>query len=115
MSKITTTAGVLVSARAYLSDERRWNRDGAYFERENGRVVSACMVGSLDYIRDLQGDHSTGAIYIDAERTLHIAFREMAGAADAGRAMTKWQDTDATHAEMLAVFDRAVEISREAA
>lgn len=106
---------ILQGAREFLSDGSHWLRDGEYGRHANGSVAHGdatsmagaarcCMIGAC--IRAGWDGNNENA---DPHALLKIAVKEVRPSSY----VIKFNDIEATHAEMLAAFDRAIELAGE--
>ncbi len=99
-----TPREILIAARAVLSGPKAWTKKAfarnTYGVRIRPTAVSAtcfCMIGAIDHVAP------TGPEKFDAKRELTCAI-------PGGRAVTDFNDDPrTTQADVLAVFDRAIE------
>ncbi len=112
MSETTTPTEILQAARDLLTDPRRWTK-GAAARFEDGNTCSAqhpqahsfCSRGALIRVQPAGGYEA----YHGAYRFLEKCVRpEVEGA----EPVTAWNDYyQTTHAEVLAVFDKAIALA----
>lgn len=108
---MNTTADVLRRAKELLSDEGRWNNSGGFAVNANGDraeggtdmpgAVKWCAVGAIAAQRaDGLGTDFASDPAVDALRRT-IGTRTWIG-------ITMWNDSSATHADVIDAFDRAL-------
>lgn len=108
-----STLETLIAARELLSDEKRWTR-GVYARDADGdgraaaspNAVCWCSMGAVGKITN----HPSPGHFDSINRLLLIALRELGFT---HRSIGAFNDDLATsHADVLAVFDRAIERER---
>lgn len=103
------TVETLIKARSLIEDPKNWNRNGLFnskswfgFGREK-----YCILGAVNKV--------TGQYFSDAHNFIYGAFIDMKneGLISPDLLLVLFNDHEATHVEILAIFDRAIKNARE--
>lgn len=104
-----TAVDALKIARRRLRNPKRWHKGSYSRFNKNGKPVASCAFGHLQY------DHirTDVGIYWEAHGCLVRAVSIIADARNADFAVTEYNDApERTHEEILALFDKAIEIAK---
>lgn len=108
-----STVDILREAREFLSDETHWLRDGNYARDADGepldpdsrdefeRAATCCAIGACMFAAKTYKDSASGF--------LRKALRRQHGSTE----VASWNDEQATHPELLALFDKAIELAEQ--
>lgn len=99
-----TPREILIAARAKIEAPERWTKE-AYALDANGDHVACDYEGAVRWC-------AVGAIGYVGQELIDTAFREFL---PEGWILENWNDApERTHAEVLAAFDRAIELAGDA-
>lgn len=100
----TTTADTLRKAKALISDPVNWNKDGHYFKGGDRSSNCMCFYGALGTAKGIDAGevHSNDVvIWLLCEELFDMT-------------ATDYNDhPDTTHADIMALFDRAIELAEK--
>jgi hypothetical protein len=98
-----TPLETLQKAREHLSDPKNWNKDGNYFKDNDRSSGCCCALGALALCEVGPNPRWSAPHIHDARAALMSALRP------GGRTVTSFNDAPSTtHADILALFDRAI-------
>ena len=108
-----TTADILRKAKAHISDPAMWNQDGGFFRSSGGKSFTdydedfefitcpACAFGAIQFA-------SMTDDYPRVDRIMENACYEIVGTRD----VVFYNDCPTTtHADIMALFDRAIQLA----
>jgi hypothetical protein len=99
-----TTADTLRKAKALISDPVNWNNDGDYFKDGDPDTGCMCVYGAIHVALD-PSHHigETEKLFDDLFKSLHLPYK-----------LIDYNDhPDTTHDDIMALFDRAIELAEK--